>query len=71
MKVLIVEPLKVPYEKEISGDLKSMQAVVGGLIQAIYPFDDPELALVCNDEGKILDSHTTALCGMRMGGFTT
>lgn len=53
MKILVVEPLKVPYEKEIDGSLESMQAVVGGLIQAIYPFDDPELALVCNDEGKI------------------
>jgi hypothetical protein len=54
MKVLIVEPLKVPYEKEIDGSLASMQAVVGGLIQLLYPFDDPELALICNDEGKIL-----------------
>ena len=54
MKILVVEPLKVPYEKEISGDLKSMQAIVGGLIEAIYPFEDPEIALICNDEGKIL-----------------
>jgi hypothetical protein len=54
MKVLIVEPLKVPYEKEISGDLKSMQAIVGGLIEAIYPFEDEELALICNEEGKLL-----------------
>lgn len=54
MKILVVEPLKVPYEKEIDGSLESMQAVVGGLIQAIYPFDDPELALICNDEGKIM-----------------
>ena len=54
MKVLIVEPLKAPYVKEIRGDLKSMQAIVGGLIEAIYPFDDPEIALICNDEGKIL-----------------
>lgn len=54
MKVLIVEPLKVPYEKEIDGSLASMQAVVGGLIQLLYPFEDPELALICNDEGKIM-----------------
>ena len=53
MKVLIVEPLTVPYVKEIDGSLESMQKIVGGLIQAIYPFDDPEVALVCNDEGKI------------------
>ena len=54
MKVLIVEPLKAPYVKEIRGDLKSMQTIVGGLIEAIYPFDDPEIALVCNDEGKLM-----------------
>ncbi|MBQ9674225.1 MAG: DUF3846 domain-containing protein [Ruminococcus sp.] len=52
MKVIIVKPFTNPYVKEIKGDLKSMQAVVGGYIQAIYPFDD-EVALVCNEEGKI------------------
>ena len=26
---------------------------IGGTIQAVYPFDDP-VALVCNDEGKLL-----------------
>ena len=54
MKILIVEPRKAPYEKEIAGDLKSMQAVVGGYIQAIYPFADEELALICNEEGKLI-----------------
>lgn len=53
MKVLIVEPLKVPYPADIDGSLESMQEIVGGLIQVIYPFDDP-VALVCNDEGKLL-----------------
>ena len=54
MRVLVVEPLKIPYEKEIEGSLKSMQAIVGGLIEVIYPFEDAEIALVCNDEGKIM-----------------
>ena len=54
MKVLVVEPLKAPYVKEIRGDLKSLQTIVGGLIEAIYPFDDPEIALICNDEGKLM-----------------
>ena len=52
MKVIIVKPFAQPYTTEIKGDLESMQAVVGGYIQAIYPFDD-EVALVCNEEGKI------------------
>lgn len=55
MKILVVEPLKVPYEKEIDGSLESMQAIVGGLIEAIYPFEDEELALICNEEGKLLE----------------
>lgn len=49
MNVLVVEPGYLPYEKEING-LHEMQAVVGGLIQAIYPYEEP-VALVCNDEG--------------------
>ena len=52
MKVIIVKPFTNPFVKGIKGDLESMQAVVGGYIQAIYPFDD-EVALVCNEEGKI------------------
>lgn len=54
MKILVIEPLKSPYVKEIDGKLESMQKVVGGLIQTIYPFDHPEIALICNDDGKLL-----------------
>ena len=54
MRILVVEPMKAPYEKEIAGDLKSMQKIVGGYIQAIYPFADEELALICNEEGKLI-----------------
>ena len=52
MNVLVVEPGTLPYEKEIHG-LQEMQELVGGLIDAIYPYDDP-VALVCNDEGLLL-----------------
>jgi len=50
--VLIIEPEKVPYVKEISDDLESLQHEVGGYIQAVYPFDDP-VAIICNEEGKL------------------
>lgn len=53
MRILLVEPGKAPVSKEIDGSLKSMQGVVGGTIQALYPFEEP-VALVCNDEGKQL-----------------
>ena len=54
MRVLIVEPKHRPEVREIDGSLKSMQEVVGGLIQALYPFDEL-VALVCNDEGKMMN----------------
>ena len=53
MRILVVEPMCVPYEKEITPSLAAMQAVVGGTIQAIYPFKEP-IALICNDEAKLL-----------------
>lgn len=53
MKVLAVLPGKKPVKLELDGALKSMQTFVGGSIQAIYPFDDP-VAIVCNEEGKLL-----------------
>lgn len=52
MTVLVVEPLKAPYLKTISGELKSLQKEVGGLIDATYPFED-RVAVVLNDEGKL------------------
>ena len=53
MTVLVVEPRKEPYVKEIDPGLHSLQAEVGGDIGATYPFSDP-VALVCNDEGKLI-----------------
>ena len=54
MRVLVVEPEHRPEVKEINDSLKEMQGIVGGYIQAIYPFEEP-VALVCNDEGKLMD----------------
>ena len=53
IKVLVVEPWKRPYAAEIPSGLESLQKMVGGLIQAVYPFEDA-VALICNDEGKLL-----------------
>ena len=52
MNDLVVEPGYQPYEKEVNG-LHEMQAVVGGLIQPIYPYEEP-VAIVCNEEGLLL-----------------
>lgn len=50
--VLIVEPGKEPYAKEIDSGLESLQHEVGGYIQAVYPFEEP-VAIVCNEEAKL------------------
>ena len=52
MKVLVVEPQKPCRVQEINS-LADMQRIVGGDIEAVYPFQEP-VALVCNSEGKLL-----------------
>ena len=52
MKILIVEPRKHPRRAEIPHTLEDMQRVVGGDIEATYPFDDP-VAIVNDGESKI------------------
>lgn len=54
MRILVVEPEHRPEVQEIDGSLESMQGIVGGMIQPIYPFGDP-VALVANDEGKLMN----------------
>ena len=54
MKVLVVEPNREPYVLEIDNTLEEMQKLVGGYIQAVYPFVE-EIALICNEEGKLMN----------------
>ena len=49
--VLIVEPGLEPRVTEIGNDLRSMQAVVGGYIEAVPLGGDA--VLICNEEGKL------------------
>jgi len=53
MRILVVEPERRPEVREIDGSLAAMQSIVGGYIQVLYPFSE-EVALVCNDEGKLM-----------------
>lgn len=53
MTVLVVEPGYAPYEKTIPHELHAMQEIVGGLITAIYPYEEP-VGIVANDEGLLL-----------------
>ena len=51
--ILKIAPGHKPERVTIPHTLEAMQKVVGGTIEVIYPYDDP-VALVCNDEGKLM-----------------
>ena len=53
ISVLLVEPDRYPRMIEIDDTLEAMQAVVGGDIEEYMPFED-EVAIVCNEEGKLI-----------------
>lgn len=50
--ILIVPPFELPYEAIIANELCELQRLVGGYIEAAYPFDEP-VALICNEDGKL------------------
>jgi len=54
MKIIVVEPQKKPAVQEIDAGLEAIQKIVGGSIEAVYPFEEP-VALICNEEGKLLN----------------
>ena len=52
INVIYVEPGKEARTIEMKDELSEMQNLVGGLIEEYMPFED-EVAIICNDEGKI------------------
>ena len=82
MKILVCEPHKRPYVKEIEHTLENLQQVVGGYIQALYPFDDG-VAIVANEEALLIGLEpnraverygiifgTFFICGLTADDFT-
>lgn len=53
IEVLLVRPNMYPERILVGCNLKEFQEVVGGYIQAVYPYDDP-VALLMDEEGKML-----------------
>lgn len=51
--VLIVSPCSKPRKVQIDNTLEAKQDAVGGHIEVIHPFTDPEIAMVVNEEGKL------------------
>ena len=69
MTVLMVEPGYAPYEKTIPNTLEAKQELVGGLITAIYPYEEM-VAIVANDEGILLNMEfNRSVEGGYGGGF--
>ena len=54
LRVVLVEPGQYAREAEIDNTLEAKQAVVGGVIDAIYPWKDDAVALIINDAGKVI-----------------
>lgn len=50
--VVMLEPGKMARTATIDSSLEGMQKIVGGLIEAYYPFEE-QVCIVCNEEGKI------------------
>lgn len=53
INVLLCKAGKRAEMVEMEDSLEAMQKMVGGMIEEYMPFED-EVALVCNDEGKML-----------------
>lgn len=53
IKVIVVEPNKEPYIKEIENSLKGLQSIVGGYIEYINL--EKDVNIICNEEGKLLN----------------
>ena len=53
MDVLIIEPGKEPRLTAVENNLKTLQGIVGGYIEVVYPFEE-SVGLICNEEGKLI-----------------
>ncbi len=54
INVLYIEPNKLPIKKTIKNSLEEKQKLVGGYIEYTYLNDCNDIAIVCNEEGKLL-----------------
>ena len=54
LDVLLVKPNEHPRNISIGAELEDLQQAVGGSIGASYPFADDPVAIVYNDDGKLM-----------------
>ena len=53
IRILYVQPGKYPEERFAANELHPLQQLVGGYMQAVYPWSKDKVELVCNDSGKV------------------
>lgn len=53
IRAIIKNPGEAPYEAWIENELKTLQEMVGGYIEAYTLCNTPAVIVICNEEGKL------------------
>ena len=55
LKAIVIKPGKFAGVKDINPTYSALRSLVGGNIEMTYPFEDEFLAVISNEEAKLLD----------------
>lgn len=55
MKTIVIKPGRYACLKDIDLSYHNLRTLVGGYIEMTYPFPDEEIAVISNEEAKLLD----------------
>lgn len=55
MKAIVIKPGKYARIEDIDPTYSTLRSLVGGNIEMTYPFEDEYLAVISNEESKLLD----------------
>ena len=55
LKAIVIKPGKFAKVKDINPTYSALRSLVGGNIEMTYPFEDEYLAVISNEEAKLLD----------------
>ena len=55
MKAIVIKPGKFARVKDLDLSYHTLRTLVGGNIEMTYPFEDEYLAVISNEESKLLD----------------
>ena len=55
MKAIVIKPGKTAKVTDLDLSYHSLRTLVGGYIEMTYPFPDEEIAVISNEEAKLLD----------------